>query len=304
MKSGKFYEEILKIEKENLRQVIEGKIDDKDYYAYDTCISKMYGENGFGLFKYGNLEDIEKIDSKNLAQHYNKLIQTAKIDIFVSGNLENENIEEFLKENENIKKLPPRSENYILNNEYTENKPKVDKVKEIKESMNITQGKLVIGLDVLSKQENLQPIALVYNSILGDGANSMLFQNVREKASLAYSTKSKYIRQKANIFIRCGIEVENYDKALNLIKEQVSNIADGKFTDEDIQNAKCYLIAGIRSIPEEQDSELIFYIGAEISKTEESLEYYIDNIQKVTREDIIEFAKHIQYNTIYFLNNK
>lgn len=301
---GKFDEEILKIEKENLKQVIEGKIDDKDYYAYDTCISKMYGENGFGLFKYGNLEDIEKIDSKNLAEHYNKLIQTAKIDIFVSGNLEDENIEQFLKENEIIKKLPPRSENYILNNEYTENKPKVDKIQEIKETMDITQGKLVIGLDVLSKQENLQPIALVYNSILGDGANSMLFQNVREKASLAYSTKSKYIRQKANIFIRCGIDVENYDKALNLIKEQVGNIADGKFTDEDIQNAKCYLIAGIKSIPEEQDSEIIFYIGAEISKTEESLDYYIDNIQKVTREDIIEFAKQIQYNTIYFLNNK
>ena len=287
-----------------MKQVIEGKIDDKDYYAYDTCISKMYGENGFGLFKYGNLEDIEKIDSKNLAEHYNKLIQTAKIDIFVSVNLEDENIEQFLKENEIIKKLPPRSENYILNNEYTENKQKVDKVQEIKESMDITQGKLVIGLDVLSKQENLQPIALVYNSILGDGANSMLFQNVREKASLAYSTKSKYIRQKANIFIRCGIDVENYDKALNLIKEQVSNIAEGKFTDEDIQNAKCYLIAGIKSIPEEQDSEIIFYIGAEISKTEESLDYYIDNIQKVTREDIIEFAKQIQYNTIYFLNNK
>lgn len=303
IKDGKFDEEILKIEKENLKQVIEGKIDDKDYYAYETCISKMYGESGFGLFKYGKLEDIEKIDSKVLADHYNKLIQTVKIDIFVSGNPENERIEEILKENENIKKLAPRSENYILNNEYTENKQKVDNVQEIKESMEVSQGKLVIGLDVLSKQENLQPVALVYNSILGDGANSMLFQNVREKASLAYSTKSKYIRQKANIFIRCGIEVENYDKALNLIKEQISNIANGNFTDEDIENAKCYLISGIRAIPEGQDSELIFYIGAEISKTEESLEYYIDKIQNVTREEIIEFAKQVQYNTIYFLQN-
>ena len=289
--------------KQNLRQVIEGIIDDKDYYSYETCINKMYGDNGFGLFKYGKLDDIDKIDAKSLAEHYNKLIQTAKIDIFVSGNLENENIEEFLKENESIKKLAPRSENYILNNEYTENKQIVDNVSEIKESMDITQGKLVIGLDVLSKQENLQPVALVYNGILGDGANSMLFQNVREKASLAYSTKSKYIRQKANIFIRCGIEVGNYDKALNLIKEQISNIENGKFTDEDLENSKCYLISGIKAIPEEQDSEIVFYIGAEISKTEASLDYYIDKIQKVTRENIIEFAKNIQYNTIYFLSN-
>lgn len=75
----------------------------------------------------------------------------------------------------------------------------------------------------------------------------------------------------------------------------------GKFTDEDIDNAKCYLISGIKSIPEDQDSEIVYYIGAEIAKTEESLEKYIENIQKVTREDIIEFAKQIQYNTIYFL---
>ena len=75
----------------------------------------------------------------------------------------------------------------------------------------------------------------------------------------------------------------------------------GKFTDEDIDNAKCYLISGIKSIQEDQDSEIVYYIGAEISKTDESLEKYIENIQKVTREDIIEFAKQIQYNTIYFL---
>lgn len=301
IQEGKFDNEILKLEKKNLKQAIEGRIDDKDFYAFESCISKMYGDNGFGLFKYGKLEDIEKIDSLSLANYYNNLIQTAKIDIFVSGNLENEDFKEIIENNENIKKLAPRSESYILNNEFTEIKQKVDNINEIQEKMDITQGKLVIGLDILYKKENLQPIALVYNSILGNGANSMLFQNVREKASLAYTAKSMYIRQKGNIFIRCGIEIENYKKALKLIKEQIDNIEKGNFSEEDIENAKCYLISGIKGISEEQDSELIFYIGAEISKTEESLEYYIDKIQKVTKDEIIEFAKEIQYNTIYFL---
>ena len=39
----------------------------------------------------------------------------------------------------------------------------------------------------------------------------------------------------------------------------------GNFTDEDIENAKKYLIAGIKTIEEEQDSEVIFYIGQEIA---------------------------------------
>ena len=132
-RNGKFNEDILKIEKDNLKQVIEGKINDKDLYAFETCISKMYGDNGFGLFKYGKLEDIESIDAKELADHYYKLIQTAKIDFFVSGNLKNENVEEILQENENIKKLAPRSENYILNNEYTESKQKVYNIQEIQD---------------------------------------------------------------------------------------------------------------------------------------------------------------------------
>lgn len=302
IENNSFDENMFNIEKQNLKQVIEGKIDDKDLYAFEKCINSMYGENGFGIYKYGYIEDLENINEKNLGEYYSRLIQNAKIDIFISGELENNNVQELLNSNENIQKLVPRAENYILNNEYTEFKQKVDKPQEKQEKLDVSQGKLVIGLDLFSKQENLQPIALVYNAILGDGANSMLFQNVREKASLAYSAKSKYVKQKGNIFIRCGIEIQNYQKAVDIIKEQLENIKNGNFTEEDIENGKCYLISGIKMIEEEQDSEVVFYIGAEISKTYTSLKEYIEKINNVSKQDIIEFAKQLHINTIYFLS--
>ena len=205
--------------------------------------------------------------------------------------------------NENIKELKPRIENYILNNEFTESKQIVENIKEITENMNVTQGKLVIGLDITSKIENLLASSLVYNAILGDGANSMMFQNVREKAGLAYSAKSTFVKQKMNIFIRCGIQVENYEKAIEIIKIQLENIKKGKFTDEDIENAKTYLIAGIKNVEEEQDTEVVYYIGQEIAKTNLSLEEYIERINQVTKENILEIANSIQINTIYFLRN-
>lgn len=298
-----FKEEFLKTEKEKLKKIIESKIDDKDFYALENCISTMYNNEGFGLFKFGNIEDVDKINQENITEQYFKLLKTAKIDIFVSGNLNENYVKNVFIENENIKNLIPRAENYILNNEFTEIKQIVDNPKEITEKMNITQGKLVIGMDILSKQENLQCIALVYNSILGDGANSMLFQNVREKASLAYSTKSNLVKQKMNIFIRCGIEIENYEKALNIIKEQLENIKSGNFSDEDINNAKKYLISGIKSVSEEQDTEVVYYIGQEISKTNVDLDTYLKNIEKVTKQEIIDFANQIQINTIYFLRD-
>ena len=303
LENGKFKESYVDIEKETLRKVIESKIDDKDSYSVSQCVYNMYDGKGYGLYKYGEEKYIDEIDVDNLTEYYKNLRNTSKIDIYISGKFEEKKVVDKISENEIIKELIPRAENYILNNEYTECKEIVEKPKEIIENMDVTQGKLILGLDLLSKQENLQATALVYNSILGDGARSMLFQNVREKAGLAYSTKSTYVKAKANIFIRCGIQIDNYDKAIDLIKKQLDDLRNGNFTEDDINNAKTYLISGIKNIEEEQDSEIIYYIGQEIAKTNRNIEDYIEFVEKVTKEDLQEFASKVQINTIYFLRD-
>lgn len=106
--------------------------------------------------------------------------------------------------------------------------------------MDVTQGKVVIGLDFNLNDENQKYDVLLYNAILGGTASSKMFQEVREKASLAYTASSSYIRYKSNIFIRCGIEIKNYDKAIKIIKKQLIDMQNGNFTDDDIQNAKEY----------------------------------------------------------------
>lgn len=296
-------EDFLSLEKENLKKVINRKIDDKDSYALEKCISKMYGEEKFGLYKFGYIEDVDKITIEEISEYYNWLIQNSKIDIFISGNLQEDEVKALLDNNLNIKKLRPRTENYILNNEFTESKQIMENITEISEKMDVTQGKLVMGLDIISDMKDLQVTALVYNAILGDGANSMMFQNVREKAGLAYSARSTFVKQKLNIFIRCGIQIENYEKAVTIIKEQLENIKKGEFTEEDIQNSKTYLISSLKNVEEEQDTEIIYYIGQEISKMNMTIEEYIEKIEKVTKKQIIELANSIHLNTIYFLRS-
>ena len=39
------------------------------------------------------------------------------------------------------------------------------------------------------------------------------------------------------IFVNCGIEISNYQKALDLIKQQIEDMKQGDFTEEDIDNA-------------------------------------------------------------------
>ena len=188
------------------------------------------------------------------------------------------------------------------NTEETEIKEAVEP-KEIKDIKEVSQGKVVIGLDIAYNKKDSRYQMALYNVILGESATSKLFQNVREKASLAYSARSNYIRQKNNIYIRCGIEIEKYEEALKIIKEQLEDMKNGNFSEEDLNNAKKYMLAGIRTVQDEQDSEVTYYFGQEISGTFTTFDEYMNKINGVSRDEIIEVANSIKINTIYFLRN-
>lgn len=299
IKDGGFNEDYVKQEKENIKRIIKGKTDNKAMYATERCIEEMYKNEPFGLYKYGYIEDLENIDAKNLYKYYKKMISTCKIDIFISGNVD-EQTAEILKENENIKKLQERKPKTTFE---VSKKEKVEE-KEIIEQMDVIQGKIVIGMDLTLEDIKQKYDAIVYNAILGGTANSKMFQEVREKASLAYSAGSTYLRYKGNIFIKCGIEIKNYKKALEIIRKQLKDMQNGIFTDEDIENAKKSIISGIRSIDDEQDTEITYFFGQELTNEKISTEEYIKNIEKVAKDDIIKIANSLQINTIYFLKNK
>ena len=120
---------------------------------------------------------------------------------------------------------------------------------------------------------------------------------------MAYVASSSYMRYKNNIFINSGIEIENYEKALNLIKEQIQEMRDGKFTEEEIENAKKGIISGIQTIEDEQDTQIIYYYGQELSNYQMTIEEYKEKVMKVSKEDILAVANKVSINTVYFLKN-
>lgn len=131
-----------------------------------------------------------------------------------------------------------------------------------------------------------------------------MFQNVREKASLAYTASSSYLRIKNSIFINCGIEVENYDKAVKIIKEQIIDMKEGKFTEVEVDNIKKGLISAIKAIDDEQDTQIMYLFGQEFSNNKLSIEEYEKSVRNVSKQDIINIANLVKINTIYFLSNK
>ena len=294
-----FKKEYLEQEKNNIKQRIEGKIDNKARYSLERAIEEMYRGEPYGLYKFGYEEDLENINEKDLYKHYKELINSCKIDIFLSGNLD-EDVEKLIEENESIKSLQERTPLFEI--------PKIPEKKDIKEnivteSMEVTQGKLVIGLNVNIDNDEEKYWTLMYNSILGGSANSKLFQNVREKAHLAYVASSTYYRFKSIIFINSGIEISDYDKALKVIREQIEEMKQGNFTEEDIENSKKGIIAAIKTIDDEQDTGITYYFGQELAESNVSEEEYIKKIENIGKEDIVDIANKVQINTIYFLKD-
>lgn len=295
VENGGFKKEYVDVEKNTLKQIIEGKIDNKSKYALDRCIEEMYKDKPYGLYKYGYIEDLDKINEVDLYKYYKDLISECKIDIFVSGfNIDN------LHEDKILGNVTPRKANYItITNNFINNK--INEPKDVVEKMDITQGKLMIGIDVLELNKQDKASASMYTVILGGGANSKLFQNVREKASLAYTAGASYIKSKNNIIIRCGIEINNYQKALDIIKDQLRQMRDGEFSEDDINSAKQLMLASYKSISETQDGEINFCFSQELSDDTASIEELIKDVESVTKEQILKIAEKIQMNTIYFL---
>ena len=302
IEGDKFKEEYVQGEKENIKQIIQSKIDNKSKYALDRCIEEMFKDQAYGLYKYGYVEDLEKITPQSLYEYYKKLINNCKIDIFCSGIIESKHIENIVQENELIKLANPRKAEYVVNNETTE-EVEIKQEKVVEDHMQVTQGKLVIGLTVNDTKEGSKYTASLYNAILGGGANSKLFQNVREKESLAYTAGSNYVRQKNSIFIRCGIEIENYEKALQTIKQQLEDIKNGEFDEKNIENSKNLIIESVKSIPSEQDTEITYYYGQELSSEFTTIDQYIEKIKWQSKKEIIDLASKVKVNTIYFLRD-
>ena len=299
LENGCFKKEYVEQEKENIKQIIDGKIDNKARYSLDRCIEEMYKDQPYGLYKYGYVEDMKDINEKNLYEYYQNLINECKIDIFVSGIIDEET-ENIINNNENIIKLKDREPQY---NEPEIKAKKSEKENDVQESMDVTQGKLIIGMDLDIDDDNLRFDVMIYNSIFGGSANSKLFQNVREKASLAYTASSSYYRFKNNIFINCGIEIKNYEKALEIIKQQIEDMKKGDFTDEEVENAKKGIIASIKTIDDEQDTEITYFFSQELSKSKCNIEQYMQRISKVTKEKVVDVANKVSINTVYFLKD-
>ena len=286
--NGKFDDDYVEQEKENLKKVIESRKDNKDTYATNRLLEEMFKEEPYGLYKFGNIDEIDNITSKKLYEKYKELIKNSEKYLYIVGDVENLNIESYNIDEKEItisKEFPVKIS---------------EKENIVKEQMDVTQGKLVIGLNT---PNNKQEVIALYNTILGKGANSKLFLNVREKEGLAYSAGSTYLKRNNAIIISTGIEVSKYNKAIEVIKNQLKDMKDGNITEKEMKDAKQFINAGLNLINESSENMIEYRFDKDLYNEEIDIEKYRKKIEEIKKEDIVKVAKQIKIDTIYFLGN-
>lgn len=290
-----FDRETVEKEKRTLKQRIQSVYDDKMRYSNFRLVQEMCKGEPYALQVNGEMEDVDGITAENLYSYYQKAFQEDEMDLFVIGDVNEEEVRKLSSELLHFENRQPQRSK-------PDGSKKVEKVNEIKEEQDVKQGKLNIGYRTNIRYGDPDYYALqVFNGIFGGFSHSKLFINVREKASLAYYAASRVESHKGLMMVMSGIDLKNYDQAVGIIHEQMDAMKKGDFTDSDLEQTKAVIQNQmLETVDTSRGLVEVLYHNV-VANVDIKLDHYLSEINKATKQDVIDVAKKIDLDTIYFL---
>lgn len=265
-------------------------------YSITRMFECMGTDEPYTYRDIGYIEDLEKIDLKELKKYYNKVLNKSVIDIYVLGDFDNKKVTDLIKKymcfNSNSNKK--------INQIYT-HKTLPKRIKTVKEPTDGSQSKLSVGCKIGKLNEfELNYVLTLYNLILGGSFDSKFMRIIREKYSLAYYVYSSLCKLDHIMVIKAGISKENFDFTMKLIKKLMKEVEDGKFTEEEINTCKTEYISKLKEIEDNSGAIIETYLAKDLLNLGD-IEERKKEIMKVTKEDIIKVAKKIKIDTVFLL---
>ena len=295
--NNSFNEKEFSIVYEEYKADLNTLVEDKMTYALIRGMEST-SSNVTSYRSIGYLEDLEKITEQNLYAYYKEMIKHNFLDIFVLGNVDEVEITNLFREVFNFDTFKKKQvEARVI-------EPKKISTKKVIEKITAEQDNLVITLSTLglTDYERNYPLSL-FNTILGGGSESLLFKEVREKNSLAYTISSTPNKLDNLIIIRGGITSNKSEEAIKLIKKILKDLANGHISDELLDKAKEYYTSAIDDIIESSFQIIESYYMMELLGVDD-LETKRKKMLKVTKEEVVTVAKKTKLNTIYILKGE
>lgn len=296
---GKFNDEYFRQEKGVLRDDINSIINDKAKYASERCLQLMCPDELYGIYKYGSVEELERVENEELYGYYQHLLHNNPMHIFVIGDVDEQDV--LQKMEKAIFELPSRESGFqpIVANK------KCIKPQKIIEEEKIRQGKLSIGYRAnINRKSADYPALQVFNGVFGSLPHSKLFQNVREKESLAYYIYTRLDSTKGLVQLGSGIESSDLDKVLQIIDQQLQAIIKGEVDDQELEFTKKAYRRYFKYIDDDNEGVIDSAMLEVTNGLDPGLDRLLEEIEQVTVEDVQAVAKKLQLDTIYFLMGK
>ena len=283
--------------KELVERLINNQ-DDKFYYSLEKMFEYMGKGTCLGISSHGNIEDIKKIENEELFSYFKECIKNDQKHIYVVGNVDESIVHVF----ENC--LSFEKNNSIFESVYSFEKNRKDLL-EIIEKQDVTQAKLNMGYRISVNYNHQNHYAfVVFNAIFGGMSQSKLFKVVREKNSLCYYISSSYDAFNGVMVITAGIEGKDYHQTVQLIKEQLKEMQDGCFDQDDIDTAKLMIKNSMKKTNDEPLSQVAVQYNRDITEKKETNEQYLEKIENVTYQDIVDVCQNIELDTIFLLKGR
>lgn len=276
----------------DLLDAIDGEINDKISYALNIAYETVYRGEPSAMKYYGSRADVESIAPREAYEVYKKLLETARVEISFCGCGDFSGLlPMFERFSQGGARLNPA---YISYSKCKQEPERVEK------HLSVSQANLVIAFkpeihDIYAAQ--------VMSMIYGGAPFSKLFANVREKMSLCYFCSAMYSEAKGTMFVVSAVEEKNIAAAEREIINQLSLVAKGDFSDDDIASAKLALTSRMKAVGDRVFSlegwyNICLKRGEIISPQE-----YSQRLNAVTRADIEALARDMKLDTVFVLKN-
>ncbi len=297
MEKGGFVEAYAEGERQNLTNAIESLINDKRTYAQMRLLKHMCAEEAFSVPRLGEAKTLEAVNGSSLYRRYERLISDSAVELFYLGRRSLEAVAEALKP---LVSFLPAGNRVKAAVEVPGKMPQAPNF--VEEALNVTQGKLSIGLRTTIRGGDPEyPALMVANAIFGGGMNSKLFLKIREEQSLCYYASSMLDKFKGIMLVDSGIEFDKYHVALDGILNQLQCCKNGEITPEELEAARTFLMTSFRIAMDNPGRLDDYTMGQAIAGLDGTMEDMMNKISSVTMEQVVEAARTLETDTVYFL---
>jgi predicted Zn-dependent peptidase len=292
--------EFVEQEKVNLERFLKGLINDRMGYAMLRCTQWMCRNEPYGIYEYGSTDDLPSIDAPRLTRYYHEILATSPIDLFVAGDHSPDHVARLVERR--FRRLIARPP---VNSIPAPSPAPSAKAREIKESLEVEQAKLILGFRAgrtLSDPDF--PSFAFFNGILGAYPHSRLFADLREKMGLCYQAHSFVEATKGLLFIVMGIDAKNFDKARDRVLHHIRELQAGRFSDDEFSKTKELIVHAIRGREDSPRSKIFTCLEGLVNGRTWSTEQVLAKVKDVKKNEVAPAGDKISLDTVYLLSGR